>query len=339
MHDKFNVTVPIMQTPMRRVPATELVIAVSRAGAIGTLDATDLAPTQLRKAIRTIRSATQNPFCIHLTVPQPYEINSDQIDIVKQAIRPFFLARGLDEPALEAPFVEDFVQQIQVVLDEQPPLFQFSCGVPALKWIKALKEKNITLLGTATHVDEAHILEKVCVDAIVIQGLEAFGERTTFMGEALQAMTPCISLVKQIAQVVNVPIIANGGIATVADLNAVLEAGALMAQLATPLLLCDESGVSDHYRLALLDDSNVTVFSNALTGRFARVLPCPFVDELLHYKPFMLPYPLQHALTKPLMEREIAYFAESVSSQLDLMKVDTLLKSFRAHLKYPLVMG
>jgi nitronate monooxygenase len=328
MRDKFNLTLPLMQTPMRCVPSPNLVIATCQAGGVGTLDATDLSPRKFASAIQTIRTATSQPFCVHLTVPQPYEINDDQIDILKQAVRPFFLEKKLDEPDLAEPFVESFAEQMQVVLNEKPAMFQFSCGIPALKWIAALKERGIFVIGTATHVDEALVLEKVGVDAVVVQGLEAFGERATFMGEVLSAMIPCVTLVQQICEAISLPVIANGGIANHGDLQNVLEAGAQMAQLATPLLLCDESGASDAYRLALLEESATPIFSNALTGRFARVLRCAFVDELLHYKPFMLPYPLQYALMKPLLACEIAYFAESTVGELELGSVATLLAGF-----------
>lgn len=328
MRDTFSLDLSIMQAPMRCVTSSALTIAVCQAGGMGTLDATDLSPKQLSSAIDAIRAATNKPFCVHLTVPQPFEVNADQVDIVKQAVRPFFLAHHLDEPMLEEPYVENFAEQMQVILDKKPPAFQFSCGIPALKWIDALKTSGIFTMGTATHVDEAVILERVGVNAVVAQGLEAFGERATFMGEALSAMIPCITLLRQVRDAISLPVIANGGIATQSDLQSAIDAGADIAQLATPLLLCDESGISDAYRLALIDESLTPTFSNALTGRFARVLSCELVDELLHYKPFMLPYPLQYALMKPLLACDVAYFAESISAELELGSVAEISSKF-----------
>ena len=325
MPNLFSVDVPIMQTPMRFVTTPELVVAISEAGGIGTLDATELPAKELAIAIQMIRQATTQPFAVHLTVPQPFEINGDQVDIVQQAVRPFFLAQQLDDPLLEEPYTENFAEQIQVILEEQVPIFQFSCGIPALKWITAFKEQNITVLGTATHTDEALVLEKVGVDALVVQGLEAYGERATFIGEVEQGMIARDVLVKQVCEVVQLPVIANGGVATADDVQSCLDAGAQLVQVGLPFAACHESDLDETYQRSVTAAQPDLVFSNAVTGRLARVARCPVVDELLHFKPFMLPYPLQYAMLRPLIEMGGIYLMESLAQPPQAQTVASLV--------------
>lgn len=328
MLQNLSVTQPIMQAPMRQVVCTELVSAISDAGGIGTLDATDISPNQLILGIETVRQYTSKPFAVHLTVPQPYSFNEDQVDIVKQVLRPYFLGHQLDEPHLAEPYTENFAQQMQVVIDLEVPIFQFSCGIPALKWIHLLKENGITVLGTATHLDEALVLEKVGVDAIVLQGLEAYGERSTFVGEVEQGMIARDTLFMQLKDQISCPLIVNGGIQSAQQVQACLDNGAQMVQVGLPFAVCDEADLDETYKEIILQGCE-TAFSNAVTGRLARVTRNTLIDELLHYKPFMLPYPLQYALMQPLLAAESIFFMESLATRVQSQSVVALLESLR----------
>jgi nitronate monooxygenase len=327
MRDLFKTDLPIMQTPMRNITHIDLVVAVCKAGGIGTLDATDISPKQLAKSIQEIRQATDKPFCIHLVVPQPFEASLDQVDIVKQAVRPFFLKHGLDDPVLSEPYSESFKQQMEVILEARVPLFQFSFGVPALSWITKLKQQGTFVIGTASHREEAELLQKIGVDAVVCQALEAYGERVTFLGEAFQSMIPRETLLAEIKSHITIPLIINGGISSTDQVSTALELGADMVQIAMPLLACDESGLSNEIHEQLFSIKSDTAFSNAATGRLARVIRCDIIDELLHYKPFMLPYPLQYALMKPLLASNEILFAEELQLLPRQQTVKELLDS------------
>src|SRR3954454_20873214 len=60
--------VPLMQAPRGRGAAAPLAVAVSRAGALGTLGASWTPPATLRDQIRAIARATENPFCVNLVL-------------------------------------------------------------------------------------------------------------------------------------------------------------------------------------------------------------------------------------------------------------------------------
>ena len=56
----------------------------------------------------------------------------------------------------------------------------FTFGIPDHETIQKLKEAKVTLIGTATTVDEAIENERAGMDLIVAQGSEAGGHRGSF---------------------------------------------------------------------------------------------------------------------------------------------------------------
>ncbi len=67
-------------------------------------------------------------------------------------------------------------------------------------------------MGTATHVDEAQLLEEKGINIIVAQGAEAGGHRGTFIGRAEDALIPLPVLVKECVSSLQVPVISDVGI-------------------------------------------------------------------------------------------------------------------------------
>ena len=135
----------LIQAPMAGVQPPELAIAVSRAGALGSIAGATLSPDALRETIRSVRSALgELPFAVNLFAP------------------PFSPEASFD-----------------VVLEERPPVFSYTFAAldPA-----PFRERGITVLGTATTAAEARALD---VDAVVAQGAEAGGHRGSFLGHEL----------------------------------------------------------------------------------------------------------------------------------------------------------
>lgn len=135
----------LIQAPMAGVQPPELAIAVSRAGALGSIAGALLSPDELRETIRAVRAALGGlPFAVNLFAP-PY--SSDDA--------------------------------FEVVLEEQPPALSYTFAPldPA-----PFRERGITVLGTATTAAEARALD---VDAVVAQGAEAGGHRGSFLGDEL----------------------------------------------------------------------------------------------------------------------------------------------------------
>jgi nitronate monooxygenase len=137
--------VRLVQAPMANVSPPELAIAVSRAGALGSIAGATLSPDALRETIRAVRAELgELPFAVNLFVP---------------------------------PFSPD--ASYEVVLEERPPVFSYTFGTldPA-----PFRERGVMVVGTATTAAEARALD---VDAVVVQGAEAGGHRGSFLGDEL----------------------------------------------------------------------------------------------------------------------------------------------------------
>ena len=101
----------------------------------------------------------------------------------------------------------------------------------------------------------------------------------------------------------NVPVIASGGIMDGRGIAAALALGASAVQLGTAFLTCDEAGVPEVYKKAILDArEHETRLTRAFSGRPARGIVNRFMTEVERSGAgdAILPFPLQNQLTRPL---------------------------------------
>jgi nitronate monooxygenase len=145
------------------------------------------------------------------------------------------------------------------------------------------------------------MLELAGVDVVVAQGSEAGGHRGTFdNAKADSSLIGTLALVPQIVDAVRVPVVASGGVMDGRGIAAALALGAGAAQLGTAFLTCDEAGVPDAYKQAILDaHEDETRVTRAFSGRAARGIVNRFMREI-DAAGDVLPFPLQNALTRPL---------------------------------------
>jgi nitronate monooxygenase len=114
-------------------------------------------------------------------------------------------------------------------------------------------------------------------------------------------LTGTFSLVPQIVDIVDVPVIAAGGIGDARGVVAALALGADGVQLGTAFLGCEESGASRLHREALLGNhAGYTALTRGFTGRLARGIHNPLMEELNQKGIEILPYPLQRAMVRNL---------------------------------------
>ena len=106
------------------------------------------------------------------------------------------------------------------------------------------RAKGIVVIGAATTPDEAAALQEAGVDAIAASGFEAGGHRGSFLLPAEDSLTGTLSLVPQVVDIVDVPVIAAGGIADARGVIAALALGAEGVQMGTVFLASEESGAS-----------------------------------------------------------------------------------------------
>jgi enoyl-[acyl-carrier protein] reductase II len=133
-------------------------------------------------------------------------------------------------------------------------------GVYMEKWKKA----GIIVIPVVPSVAFAKRLARGGADALVVEGTEAgghIGQITTF------------TLVPQVCDVVNIPVIAAGGIADSRGLDAAFVLGAKGVQLGTVLLASNECPIHDNYKLKIVKAKDTdTVVTGRNTGAPVRVL-------------------------------------------------------------------
>jgi nitronate monooxygenase len=185
--------------------------------------------------------------------------------------------------------------------DAKVPVFSFIFGIPPREVLEECRAKSIVTIGTATTPEEAAALEETGVDAIVASGFEAGGHRGSFLRAAEDSLTGTLSLVPQIVDNVDVPVIAAGGIADARGVVAALALGAEAVQMGTVFLACEESGASLLHRQALRGKkAGHTALTKGFTGRLARGIHNRLLQELNQDGTAILPYPLQRSLVRNL---------------------------------------
>jgi nitronate monooxygenase len=299
---RLGIERPILLAPMAGSGGTpELAAAVSNAGGLGAWGGAYSKPEEIAAAVRRIRQLTDRPFSINLfaggyaTVPmidpQP------MLEIMREA----HAELGLPPPLLPPLPSDPFAAQLEAVLEERPPAFSFTFGIPSPAQMAALRKRDIAVAGTATTVQEAHRLAAAGVDAIVAQGAEAGAHRGSFAAPFEESMVPLATLLHEICSSVTLPVIASGGIMDGRDLAAAQKLGATAVQLGTAFLTCPESGAPAAYKNALLNaKTDTTVITRAFSGRPARGLTNRFIAMVAGKEHAILPFRQQNDLTRPM---------------------------------------
>src|SRR5258705_13078422 len=271
---KFGIDYPVIQGPLGGLSSQKLTAAVSNFGGPGSFGAHGLAPEAIKDAIAEIRSLTSKPFAVNLWVSMEDEgARTSDENAFNRSLAPLaahIAALGAPRPKYKRyPWIR-FEDQARVLLDANVSVFSFIFGIPPQEILEECRAKRIVTIGTATTPEEGAALQEAGVDAVVASGFEAGGHRSSFLRAAEDSLTGTFSLVPQIANMVDVPVIAAGGIADARGAIAALTLGAAAVQMGTVFLACEESGASFLHRQALRGKKAGPA---ALTGSFTGRLP------------------------------------------------------------------
>jgi nitronate monooxygenase len=305
MMQALDLTVPIIQAPMAGGATTpELVAAVSNAGGLGSLGAGYMSPEAITTAIHAIRRLTSKPFAVNLFIPEKINVTPAAMNAACLGINQSSQSLRVETKPVYPPFAVEFDAQMKAVLEARVPVFSFTFGMLAPQWLKKLKQHRVVILGTATSIKEATLLELSGVDGVVLQGSQAGGHRGTFEGAAEESLFELRSLLTQCQQALGaVPLIAAGGIATRQDVTAVLSCGASLVQIGTSFLTTHESGIHPAYKNCLLAlKRDETTLTRVFSGKLARGLSNKFIQKMREKNTPLLDYPAQNALTKTLRD-------------------------------------
>lgn len=300
----LNITYPIIQAPMAGGYTTpELIANVCNAGGLGSLGAGYMKPDNIRLAIRRIRELTDKPFNVNLFIPEPHAATEEQIALMQNKIMEVRTAFLKQLNPVKLPYIQSFNEQIAAIIEEQVPVFSFTFGMLADKWIDALKSIGAIIIGNATNLTEAQLLASKDIDIIVAQGSEAGGHRGTFIGKAEDSLIGNFALLPQIADQINKPIVAAGGIMDGRSIVAALQLDASGVQMGTAFLSCPEAGTHAKFKELLLTlKQDNTTLTRAFSGKMARGLCNKFIAAFTNHQTEILDYPIQNSLTRPLRD-------------------------------------
>ncbi|MFM6927029.1 MAG: NAD(P)H-dependent flavin oxidoreductase [Bdellovibrio sp.] len=300
---RFSLKIPLIVAPMAGGPTTpELVAASCEAGALGALAAPYLKPSDIELMTARVRSLTDKPFAINLFAPTPeITISLEQKQKALDSTRQFRQELGLPDPTIAEPYSENFKDQMEMVLKLKPEIFIYSLGYVPEEFILACHQQGIYVIGTATTLAEALMLQKHGVDAITLQGQEAGGHRSIANALDRDPGISTLNLLSQCRQNIDLPLIAAGGLMNGADIARALQLGADATQLGTAFLLCPEAGTSEVYRHELRKaHGNQTHLTRVYSGRLARGISNRFMREMEKHPEAILPFPAQNAFTRDL---------------------------------------
>lgn len=161
---------------------------------------------------------------------------------------------------LMSPFVKEVME---VVVEEKVPVVTTGAGNPA-EYIPALKSIGAKIIPVVASVALAKRLARTGVDAIIAEGTESGGH----IGEITT-----MALVPQVADAVDIPVIAAGGIADARGFVAALSLGASAIQMGSRFVLSNECIAHENYKkMVLKAKDRSTVVTGRSTGHPVRII-------------------------------------------------------------------
>lgn len=291
---------PVIQAPMLGVTTPEMVAAVSNEGGLGSLPVGGLSPEKTKELIRKTKSLTQKPFAVNLFAHSLPETDTENALQMQEFLIALGKQNGISFPVtpITAFSFYTYQQQIPILIDEQIPIVSFTFGILDDNSIRKLKEHHIILIGTATCLEEALLLNNKDIDMIVAQGIEAGGHRGSFLEHKPLPQIGLTALLSEITHHIAKPVLASGAINNGKTIKAAFAMGASGVQIGTAFIATDESIAIPAYKEAVLaaqdTDSELT---QTFSGRWARGLKNRFMDALDKTGINIPPYPVQNSLT------------------------------------------
>jgi nitronate monooxygenase len=312
LSELLSIELPIIQAPMAGVQGSELAVAVSNAGGLGSLPCAMLSLENLGKELAAIRDRTQRPYNVNFFCHATPEVDSKRESAWRALLEPYYKAYGMDSAhAPEVPQRVPFGREAADVLERfRPRVVSFHFGLPSLSLMARIKSWGSKVISSATTVEEACWLEKHGADAIIAQGLEAGGHRGMFLSADLSSQVGIFALLPRVIAAVHVPVIAAGGISDIRGIAAAKTLGAAGVQIGTAYLLCPEATTSAVHRSALRSESRGhTAVTNLFTGRPARGIVNRLIRDHGPISDAAPAFPLAGVALAPLRSR-----AESLGS-------------------------
>ncbi len=261
--ERLGIAYPICQAGMGFIARGELAAAVSAAGGLGVLGAEGLSADELAGEIAKVRALTDRPFGVDILFGQ---VKSERSDAVVE-------------------YSAQVQRQIDVVLEVRVPVLISGLGSP-VGILDAAHARGMTVMSVIGNVRQAKRLASAGVDMLIAQGHEA-GGHTGRIGT--------FTLLPQVVDAVDVPVLAAGGIGDGRGLVAALALGACGVWLGTRFVAAAEAYAHEAYkqRIVAIDEEG-TVVTRAHSGKPCRLVKNAFTEHWDARPQDILPFPAQH---------------------------------------------
>lgn len=173
---------------------------------------------------------------------------------------------------LMSPNADDLAQ---LVVDEKIPFITTGAGNPG-KYMEKWLEAGIKVIPVVPSVALAKRMERAGAAAVIAEGTESgghIGENTT------------MCLVPQVADAVNIPVIAAGGIADGRGIAASFMLGAEGVQVGTRFLACEECQIHPTYKELVIGAKDTdSIVTGRMTGHPCRNVKTKFAKKLQSFE-------------------------------------------------------
>ena len=160
----------------------------------------------------------------------------------------------------------------KIVVEEGVRVVTTGAGNPS-KYMELWKNAGVKVIPVVASVAMAKLMERAGADAVVAEGMESGGH----IGSATT-----MTLVPQVADAVQIPVIAAGGIGDGRGLAAALLLGAAAVQMGTRFVVASESIVHDNYKQKIIKAKDIdSEITGASTGHPIRSLRNKMTREYL----------------------------------------------------------
>lgn len=234
---------PVIQGPMAWISTAPLVAAVSNAGGLGVLGVGFAPEPFIRMQIAETRKLTDKPFGMNVIMIPP-----------------------------------DLEHVTRIVLDEKPPVM-YADTIAGLdvelckKYFDIWHSAGCKIVVKASFIADALIAAEAGADVMIVKGWEG-GGHVTF--EATTVLVP------QAVDLLDIPVVASGGIADGRGIAAAVAMGAEGFEMGTAFMAASESIVHPNVKKAVIEAGDMdTVITGYSTDEPCRQIKNKLADELI----------------------------------------------------------